>query len=134
VALQRTSQPFKDISLSMKRHPVTKDIVMLKNEDAIKRSLQNLVRTQLGERFFDSTIGTRITGALFELANDDYIEPIQTEIEMVVKNYEPRVKLNDVVVENYPDQNALDISIRYDIIGLAAPSQSIKFVLEPTRL
>ena len=134
MALQRTSQPFKDISLSMKRHPVTKDIVMLKNEDAIKRSLQNLVRTQLGERFFDSTIGTRITGALFELANDDYIEPIQTEIEMVVKNYEPRVKLNDVVVENYPDQNALDISIRYDIIGLAAPSQSIKFVLEPTRL
>ena len=134
MALQRTSQPFKDISLSMKRHPVTKDIVMLKNEDAIKRSIQNLVRTQLGERFFDSTIGTRITGALFELANDDYIEPIQTEIEMVVKNYEPRVKLNDVVVQNYPDQNALDISIRYDIIGLAAPSQSIKFVLEPTRL
>ena len=134
MALQRTSQPFKDISLSMKRHPVTKDIVMLKNEDAIKRSIQNLVRTQLGERFFDSTIGTRITGALFELANDDYIEPIQTEIEMVVKNYEPRVKLNDVVVQNYPDQNALDVSIRYDIIGLAAPSQSIKFVLEPTRL
>ena len=118
----------------MKRHPVTKDIVMLKNEDAIKRSIQNLVRTQLGERFFDSTIGTRITGALFELANDYYIEPIQTEIEMVVKNYEPRVKLNDVVVQNYPDQNALDVSIRYDIIGLAAPSQSIKFVLEPTRL
>ena len=113
----------------MKRHPVTKDIVMLKNEDAIKRSLQNLVRTQLGERFFDSTIGTRITGALFELANDDYIEPIQTEIEMVVKNYEPRVKLNDVVVENYPDQNALDISIRYDIIGLAAPNMCAPYVI-----
>ena len=107
---------------------------MLKNEDAIKRAVQNLVRTQIGERFFNTKLGTKITSSLFELANDDYIEPIQTEIEMVVKNYEPRVKLNDVVVENYPDQNALDISIRYDIIGLAAPSQSIKFVLEPTRL
>ena len=118
----------------MRRHPMTNDIILLKNEDAIKRSVQNRVRTKLGERFFDSTIGTRITGALFELANDDYIEPIQTEIEMVVKNYEPRVNLRDVNVRSYPDNNSLEVSIDYDIIGLAAPSQSIKFVLEPTRL
>jgi len=86
---------------------MTNDIILLKNEDAIKRSVQNL---------------------------DDYIEPIQTEIEMVVKNYEPRVNLRDVNVRSYPDNNSLEVSIDYDIIGLAAPSQSIKFVLEPTRL
>lgn len=132
--LQRTSQGFKDISLSMMRHPVTNDILTLKNEDAIKRSVQNLVRTRLGEVFFNNTLGTRITGALFELANTDFIDPIKTEIETVLDNYEPRVSLTDTEVNAFPDDNSLEITIRYDIIGISAPSQSINFVLEPTRL
>ena len=77
--VQRFSQGFKDISLSFKRHPVTNDILALKNEDAIKRSVQNLIRIQLGEVFFNELIGTRITGALFELANDDFVDPIKTD-------------------------------------------------------
>lgn len=132
--LQRTSEPFRDISLTFKRHPVTNDIIMLKNEDAIKRAVQNLVRTQIGERFFNTNLGTRITSSLFELANDDYIEPIQTEIEMVITQYEPRVILQQVVVESRPEQNALDVSIQYKIVGLNAPSQNVQFILEPTRL
>ena len=64
------SKAFKDINLSFKRHPVTNDIIMLKNEDAIKRAVQNLVRTQIGERFFNTKLGTRITSSLFELANE----------------------------------------------------------------
>tara|TARA_Y100000768_G_scaffold298230_1_gene232011 strand:+ start:1090 stop:1494 length:405 start_codon:yes stop_codon:yes gene_type:complete len=134
VPLQRTSEPFRDISLTFKRHPVTDDIIMLKNEDAIKRAVQNLVRTQIGERFFNTDLGTRITSSLFELANDDYIEPIQTEIEMVITQYEPRVILQQVVVESRPEQNALDVSIQYKIVGLNAPSQNVQFILEPTRL
>jgi len=134
VPLQRTSEPFRDISLTFKRHPVTNDIIMLKNEDAIKRAVQNLVRTQIGERFFNTNLGTRITSSLFELANDDYIEPIQTEIEMVITQYEPRVILQQVVVESRPEQNALDVSIQYKIVGLNAPSQNVQFILEPTRL
>ena len=132
--LQRTSEPFRDISLTFKRHPVTNDIIMLKNEDAIKRAVQNLVRTQIGERFFNTNLGTRITSSLFELANDDYIEPIQTEIEMVITQYEPRVVLQQVVVESRPEQNALDVSIQYKIVGLNSPSQNVQFILEPTRL
>ena len=132
--LQRTSEPFRDISLTFKRHPVTNDIIMLKNEDAIKRAVQNLVRTQIGERFFNTNLGTRITSSLFELANDDYIEPIQTEIEMVITQYEPRVILQQVVVESRPEQNALDVSIQYKIVGLNSPSQNVQFILEPTRL
>lgn len=132
--LQRTSEPFRDISLTFKRHPVTNDIIILKNEDAIKRAVQNLVRTQIGERFFNTDLGTRITSSLFELANDDYIEPIQTEIEMVITQYEPRVILQQVVVESRPEQNALDVSIQYKIVGLNSPSQNVQFILEPTRL
>lgn len=132
--VQRTSQGFKDISLSFKRHPITNDMLPLKNEDAIKRSVQNLVRTQIGEVFFNELIGTRVEQALFELANSDYVDPIKNEIETVITNFEPRVLLQRVNVNSFPDQNAIDITIDYDIVGLSTPSQSLNFILEPTRL
>ncbi len=131
---QTFSQGFKDISLSFKKHPVTDDILVLKNEDAIKRSVQNLVRIQLGEVFFNRLLGTKISGSLFELATSNYIDPIKSEIDTTIKNFEPRVRLTDVKVISTPDDNAIDITIFYDIIGLSAPSQSVNFVLEPTRL
>ena len=132
--IQRFSQGFKDISLSFKRHPVTNDILALKDEDAIKRSVQNLIRIQLGEVFFNNLLGTRITGALFELANDDFVDPISTEIETTITNNEPRVRLTDVDVQSQPDNNSLDIKISYELVGLSAPTQILQFVLEPTRL
>ena len=132
--VQRTSQGFKDISLSFKRHPVTNDMLPLKNEDAIKRSVQNLVRIQIGEVFFNDLVGTRVEQALFELANTDYVDPIKNEIETVITNFEPRVLLQRVNVNSFPDQNAIDITINYDIVGLSAPTQSLNFILEPTRL
>ncbi len=124
--LSKISRGFRDISLSFKRHPV--------NEDAIKRSVQNLVRTKIGEVFFSNDIGTRITGALFELSNTDFVDPITTEIKTVITNFEPRVALIDVKVDSTPDENALDIEISYNIVGLSLPSQTINFILEPTRL
>ncbi len=131
---QKFSQGFKDISLSFKKHPVTRDILTLKNEDAIKRSVQNLVRIIRGEVFFNELIGTRLSGSLFELANSDYIDPMKTEIETVISNFEPRVKLTDVDFKSFPDQNAIEVIINYDIIGISAPTQSVNFILEPTRL
>ncbi len=131
---QTFSQGFKDISLSFKRHPVTHDILALKSEDAIKRSVQNLIRIQLGEVFFNRLLGTKITGSLFELATSNYVDPIKSEISTTIENFEPRVKLTDVRFESTPDENAVDIQIDYDIIGMSAPSQSINFILEPTRL
>ena len=132
--LSKISRGFRDISLSFKRHPVTRDLLPLKNEDAIKRSVQNLVRTKIGEVFFRNDIGTRITGSLFELANDDLVDPISTEIETVITNFEPRVNLKNVNVNSRPEDNALDIEISYNIVGLSLPIQTINFILEPTRL
>ncbi len=131
---QTFSQGFKDISLSFKKHPVTDDILVLKNEDAIKRSVQNLVRIIRGEVFFNELLGTRISGSLFELANSDYVDPMKTEIETVIKNFEPRVKNLDVDFNSFPDQNAVEVIINYEIVGLSAPTQSVNFILEPTRL
>ena len=132
--LNKISRGFRDISLSFKRHPVTRDLLPLRNEDAIKRSVQNLVRTNVGEVFFRNDIGTRITGALFELGNSDFVDPISTEIDTVITNFEPRVELTNVSVDPKPDENSLDIEISYNIVGLSLPTQTINFLLEPTRL
>lgn len=132
--LQRISRGFKDISLSFKRHPVTNDLLPLKDADAIKRSVQNLVRIKVGEVFFNNLIGTRITGSLFELATDDLISPIKTEIETVITNFEPRVVLSEINVTVTPDEYSLEIEISYDIVGLSTPTQTVTFILEPTRL
>jgi phage baseplate assembly protein W len=134
VPVSKISRGFRDISLSFKRHPITNDLLPLKNEDAIKRAVQNLVRTKIGEVFFRNDIGTRITGSLFELANDDLVDPISTEIETVITNFEPRVNLKNVNVNSRPEDNALDIEISYNIVGLSLPIQTINFILEPTRL
>ena len=66
MAITRISRAFKDISLSFKRHPVTNDIGVLKNENAIKRSVRNLVQTIPSERFFNSTLGSDVRDSLFE--------------------------------------------------------------------
>ena len=132
--LNKISRGFKDISLSFLRHPITNDLVTLKNEDAIKRAVQNLVRTKVGEVFFNDSVGTRLTGALFELASSDLVDPLQTEIETVIDNFEPRVNLKNVVVRSRSDVNTLDVTISYDIVGLSLPTQIINFILEPTRL
>ena len=92
------------------------------------------MRINFGEVMFDPLVGTKITESLFELANDDYVVPLKTQIELTLRNYEPRVQLTDVTVQSEPDQNYLDVTIEYDIVGLDAPSQSINFILEPTRL
>ena len=131
---QTFSQGFKDISLSFKKHPVTDDILVLKNEDAIKRSVQNLVRIQVGEVFFNNLLGSRISGSLFELATADYTDPIRSEIETSIRNFEPRVNLTDIKFISIPDENSIDVTIFYDIVGLNSPNQSVNFILEPTRL
>ena len=131
---QTFSKGFNDISLSFKRHPVTNDIVLLRNEDAIKKSVQNLVRIVLGEVFFDRLLGTNIEKSLFELTTLNLSDDIRSEIETTINNNEPRVQLTGIGVDVTPDDNALDIKIEYSIIGISAPSQSINFILEPNRL
>ncbi len=128
------SRSFKDISLSFSRHPVTNDIVTLKNEDAIKKSVVNLCRTKLNERFFNELLGTRIENSLFDLNNDDIASVLETEIETLLENYEPRITLNDVSVKAQQDNNDLYIRIGYLITGLPFPPQNIEFLLQPTRV
>ena|SRR6056300_1210834 len=129
----RQSRRFKDISLSFRRHPVTDDVVAITNEDAIKRSVRNLVETINNERPFNSLIGSEVRNSLFEPADRDLLIRLETEIETSINNFEPRVNLRSVVASHPPDTNDISVEIIYDIIGLPAPTQELTFILQPTR-
>lgn len=129
----RISRAFKDISLSFARHPVTNDILTVRNEDAIKKSVTNLVKTIVGERFFDPLIGTKISESLFELSTSGIELLLEDEIKTLLNNYEPRIKLRSVNIDGDTDSYELSINISYDIIGEAYPRQNIEFILQPSR-
>ncbi len=130
----KISRAFRDISLSFTRHPVTNDITVLKNEDAIKKSVMNLCRTSINERFFNPLIGTRIGQSLFEINDPDIAEFLEQDIENTLNNYEPRIKVKSVNSESILDSNELNIKVEYDIIGLPIPLQNIEFLLQPSKL
>ena len=130
----KTSKGFRDISLSFSRHPVTSDVAILIDEDAIKRSVMNLVRTKIGERFYNPLLGSRIEDQLFEIAGSDAAMELEDDIVLLLDNFEPRVA-NTVVRVSYPvDSNSLIIEIAYDIVGITAPRQNIDFILQSTRI
>ena len=133
VIRQRQSRRFKDISLSFKRHPVTNDILALTNEDAIKRSVRNLVETVNQERFFNPLIGSHVRESFFELGDNNLRTTLKTQIRTTIENFEPRVKLTDVIVNHPNDSNDLEIVISYNIIGQESSPQEITFILQPTR-
>ena len=130
----KISRAFKDISLSFSRHPVTNDVTVLRNEDAIKRSVINLCRTRINERFFNDLLGTSIEDSLFETNLNDIASFLEREIATLLKNFEPRIKLGNVLVESLVDSYELQIRIEYEITGLPFPTQNIEFLLQPTRV
>lgn len=130
----KISRTFKDISLSFVRNPITNDIITLLNEDAIKKSVMNLVQTQIGERFFNILLGTSLQNSLFELNIEDVTDTIRDDIELLLKNFEPRVNTKEVNVSSELDSNELDVQIIYDIVGLPFPTQTVQFILQPSRL
>lgn len=128
------SRSFKDISLSFLKNPVTNDVLAIRNEDAIKKSVINLVRTKLGERFFNRLLGTRVDNSLFEIQTPEIAYALEVEIEILLTNFEPRIKLSTISVTFPPESNDINIRISYDIIGLPFPVQEIEFLLQPTRV
>lgn len=130
---QRVSRAFKDISLSFEPHPVTKDAPILKNENAITRSIRNLVETIRTERYFNSDLGTNIQNTLFDFVDIASAASVQFEIETVIAKYDPRVENVKVFVDPVEDSNEFNVTVSYDIIGQEFPSQEFSFLLELTR-
>ena len=130
---QRVSQSFKDISMSFETNPLNDDLIALKNSSAIARSIRNIVFTQPGEKFFNPEFGSRVSESLFEVVDEVSTIAIRDEIRSSIINYEPRVKLFDVRVNPNPDANEMNVTVKYEIVGIDIPPQQLDFVLLPTR-
>ena len=133
MAINRTSRAFKDISLSFDPHPVTKDLTILKNENAIKKSVRNLVQTIPTERFFYSVLGSEVRNSLFDFVDFGTASVIQNQIEITLENFEPRIENVTVEVEPRPDLNEFEVTVFFYIIGQEVPTQEFTFMLEATR-
>ena len=131
--LERVSPGFKDISMTFQANPLNFDLIGLKNENAIARSVRNIVFTLPGEKFFDQDFGSRISASLFENLDDISADLIVDEITQSINNYEPRVSLTNVQAFANFDNNQFDVLIEYDIIGADLPPQELQFALQSTR-
>ena len=133
MAINRISRAFKDISLSFNPHPVTKDLTILKNENAIKKSVRNLVQTIPTERLFNSILGSEVRDSLFDFVDFGTASAIQDQIEITIQNFEPRVENVVVEVAPRPDLNEFEVTVIFDIVGQELPIQEFRFILEATR-
>ena len=131
--LERVSQGFKDISATFQTNPLNSDLIAIKNETAIARSIRNIVFTLPGEKFFDPDFGCAVNRLLFENIDFFTARALKDEIESVIKVNEPRVNLTEVVVTPNYDDGQMDVTIKYLIIGIDATAQQLQFVLLPTR-
>ena len=128
------SRAFKDINLSFKRHPVTNDVVTIRNEDAIKRSVRNIIFTILGEKPFEPNFGSVINESLFDLNTNLSEIRVSDEIRSSLIIYEPRISNVNVDVAISPDTNEMNCTVQYDITGIPTPTQEVDVLLFPARV
>ena len=131
--LERVSRGFKDLSMSFQNNPLTNDLIALKNENAIARSIRNIVFTVPGEKFFNEDFGSEVSQYLFENVDNISALTVRDQIRQSITNFEPRVDLRTVDVSADFDNNSFDVVIIYDIIGADIPPQELQFVLQQTR-
>ena len=131
--LERVSQGFKDISMTFQNNPLNSDLIVLKNETAIARSIRNIVFTLPGEKFFNPNFGSRVSRSLFENIDEISASNIRDEIATSIVNFESRVSLIDVQTIPDYDNGAFNVNIIYRIVGADIPAQQLEFVLQPTR-
>ena len=131
--VQRRSIGFKDLSASFQNNPLSNDLIGLKNENAIARSVRNLVQTIQGERPFQPVLGSNVNNLLFENMDKLTAAALKDEIRNTIENYEPRVELEEIIVDPNFENNEFNVTIQYYIVGIDVPEQELSFVLESTR-
>ena len=131
--VERISKNFKDIGSAFQIDPLSNDLLAIKNETAIARSVRNLIFTLQGERFFNQDLGSRVSRALFENIDRISASVIEDEIRNTIDNFEPRVRLIDVSVTPDYSNNEFNVTLSYDIVGIDVLPQQLSFALQQTR-
>jgi phage baseplate assembly protein W len=127
-----TTREYKDLDLNFRAHPVTKDVIKRTGNAAIIGALRNLILTNLYEKPFQPTFGSRVRGLLFEDVSYITASVLQSEISKTIENFEPRVGIDAIKVQANPEENRYDVAIRFYINNLEAPV-TINFFLEKIR-
>jgi phage baseplate assembly protein W len=127
----RTSRQFKDISATFQINPLNKDAIAIKNETAISRSVRNLIFTQIGEIPY-SDIGSSVNRLLFENMDSFTATALESEVRNALTN-EPRINVREVIITPDFDNNAFNVRLTYDIIGIDVPPQQLTLALVSTR-
>jgi len=133
VPVPRVSSEFKDLSASFQINPLNSDLIAIKNTTAISRAVRNLILTKRGERPFEPALGSKVYDLLFESVDLQTASVIRDEIITTIENYEPRVDLIEVNVIPNHDVASMDVTIRYEVVGIDVPAQELSLALEPTR-
>ena len=124
------SKSFADLWITFQRNPFSSDLQTVKNENAIKQSLLTLVKTNIYERPFNPQLGSRLQALLFENFDSGVASSIDDELRILISNYEPRVSIISIDSSDDPDNNALNITINFTIIGQPLNPQSLNILLE----
>ena len=124
----RNSRRFRDIDLDFSRNAVTNDVNIVEDVIAVKRAVKNLVQTNFYERPFQPELGCGIRELLFENFTPMTKVFLQKKIEEVLNNYEPRINLNSVRVDDDQDNNRLVVDIYFYVIGVPGPQQVQTFL------
>lgn len=124
---------FKDLSITFKPHPVTGDLIVVKDEADVKQSIVNLLLTNKGERFFNSDIGSSITELLFEALDYGTASLVQSYITDTLNRYEPRIRILSLLTVPNFDDNGFDVDLEFEIDGREDLPTNVSFFLERTR-
>ena len=130
--LSTNTRSWTDLDLDFTAHPVTKDIVLKKDVEAVKRSIRNLILTNKYERPFQPAIDGGVTRHLFELATPHTIHNIESAIRNCISNYEPRAEVLDVFVTGDLDNNGFHVSLSFRVINTPDPV-TVELFLERLR-
>jgi len=131
--LERVIKDFKDISASFQINPLNRDIIAIKNETAIARSIRNIILTSPEEKPFNPVFGSNVSRLLFDNLDFMTASLIKDQITLSIENYEPRVELQEVVVKPNYDDYEFNVTVTYTIVGIDALPQQLSFALQPTR-
>lgn len=122
--------PFKDLSLSFAKNKVTDDLLVKKEDAAVKQAVLNLLLTNKGERLYDAEFGSDIRTYLFEPLDFGTAGTIKDEIVRTLNNYEPRVTIDECTVEPNIESNGFDVRLDFRVLSRAdVPQISIEFFL-----
>ena len=124
---------FKDLSVTFKKHPVTDDLVTVKDKAAVAQSIKGLLLTRRGERPFQPNLGSGLQDLLFEPLDYGSAAMIKQEIQSCINKYEPRVRVQRIYCNVDFDNNGYNVEMQYKIVGRDDRPVAVDFFLERTR-